>query len=154
MYLIVQSNEDLDKLQKAKNESNILVWYYAEWCGHCQMMKEEWEKLVKSNPHVDLAKVSDDYISPDDNIRGYPTIKLFKSNKTASGKRNTDVIDYQGSRDAESLKTFLNENVKEKKQQTKRKRKQSKKSRNLKKSRTYRGRKPRPRRRTRRKTQK
>lgn len=146
MYLIVQSNEDLNKLHKAKNDSNILVWYYAEWCGHCQMMKGEWEKLVESNPHVNLAKVSDDYVSPDDNIRGYPTIKLFKSNKTASGKGNPHVIDYEGSRDAQSLKTFLNENVKEK--PTKRKRRQS---RNSRKSRTNKVRKPR--RRTRRKRQ-
>ena len=148
MYLIVQSNDDLNKLQKAKNNSNILVWYYADWCGHCQMMKEEWEKLVKSNPHVNLAKVSDNYVSPNDNIAGYPTIKLFKSNRTAAGKRSSDVIDYQGSRDAESLATFLNEHVKEKKK----KRKQRKTSRNSMKSRTNKGRKPR--RRTRRKAQK
>lgn len=148
MYIIVQSNEDLNKLQKAKNNSNVLVWYYAEWCGHCQMMKEEWEKLVKSNPHVDLAKVSDDYVSPDDNIRGYPTIKLFKSNKSASGKGNSSVINYEGSRDADSLKTFLNENVKQKQPMMKRKRKQRNTSR---KSRTNKGRKPR--RRTRRKRQ-
>ena len=49
---------------KAQNNSNILVWYYADWCGHCQMMKDEWEKLVNSKPTVNLAKVSDNFVSP------------------------------------------------------------------------------------------
>ena len=108
MYIIVKSGNDLNRLQKAKNSENILVWYYADWCGHCKMMKEEWDKLVESNPHVSLAKVSDNYVSPNDNIVGYPTLKLFKSNKTAAGKNQQDVIDYQGSRDVESFKQFIN----------------------------------------------
>ena len=137
MYLIVKSNDDLNKLQKAKNASNVLVWYYADWCGHCQMMKGEWEKLVNSNPQVNLAKVSDNHVSPNDNIVGYPTLKLFKSNKTAAGKKNPDVIDYQGSRDAQSLQQFVKKNIKPKKP----KRKPKKRSRNSFKSRTVKRRK-------------
>jgi len=132
MYIIVNSNEDLNKLQRAKNSSNVLVWYYADWCGHCQMMKDEWEKLVESKPHVSLAKVSDTYVKPSDNIMGFPTLKLFKGEKKASGKKNdSQVIDYYGSRDAESLKEFLNENVKAKKKVVKKK--STKKSLKLKK---------------------
>jgi len=151
MYLIVKSNDDLNKLQKAKNASNVLVWYYADWCGHCQMMKGEWEKLVNSNPQVNLAKVSDNHVSPNDNIVGYPTLKLFKSNKTAAGKRNSDVIDYQGSRDAQSLKQFIKENIKPQKQKRKPKGKPTKRSRNPLKSRTVKRRKARRPMRTRRK---
>jgi thiol-disulfide isomerase/thioredoxin len=138
MYLIVNSNRDLNKLQKAKQSSNVLVWYYADWCGHCQMMKDEWEKLVNSNPHVDLAKVSDKYVSPNDNIAGYPTLKLFTKNKTAAGKGVNNVIDYQGSRDAESLKQFVKENVKPRRQKNKPKKKSRRpaKSRNSKVKRT------------------
>ena len=122
MYIIVNSNEDLNKLQKAKNSSNVLVWYYADWCGHCQMMKDEWEKLVESKPNVSLAKVSDTYVKPSDNILGFPTLKLFKGEKNVVGKKNdSQVIDYYGGRDAESLKEFLNENVKAKKKVVKRK---------------------------------
>ena len=116
MYLIVNSEKDLSKLKEAQNNSNILVWYYADWCGHCQMMKDEWEKLVSSKPTVNLAKVSDNFVSPEDNIVGYPTLKLYKSGKSASGKGKGDVIDFQGSRELDSFKKFLKENVKEKKQ--------------------------------------
>ena len=122
MYIIVNSNDDLNKLQQVKNSSNVLVWYYADWCGHCQMMKDEWEKLVESKPNVSLAKVSDTYVKPSDNIMGFPTLKLFKGEKKVAGKKNdSQVIDYYGSRDAESLKEFLNENVKGKKKVVKRK---------------------------------
>ena len=48
--------KDINKLQQAKKSTNVLVWYYADWCGHCQMMKDEWEKLVESKPNVSLAK--------------------------------------------------------------------------------------------------
>ena len=24
-----------------------LVWFYADWCGHCVNMKPEWEQLEK-----------------------------------------------------------------------------------------------------------
>ena len=118
MYLIVNSEGDLSKLQQVKNNKNILVWYYADWCGHCQMMKDEWEKVVKSNPNVNLAKVSDNYVKPEDNIMGFPTLKLFKSEKTPKnsaklGKgKEPKIIDYQGSRDADSLLKFIKENVK------------------------------------------
>ena len=122
MYIIVKSSEDINKLQQAKNSTNVLVWYYADWCGHCQMMKDEWEKLVESKPNVSLAKVSDTYVRPSDNIMGFPTLKLFKGGKKVTGKKNDyQVIDYYGSRDAESLKEFLNENVKAKKKVVKRK---------------------------------
>ena len=135
MYLIVESNDDLNKLKKAKDSSNILVWYYADWCGHCQMMKGEWEKLVNSNPKINLAKVSENHVSPHDNVVGYPTLKLFKSNKTASGKRNSDVIDYQGTRDVQSFKHFIDENIKQKKEKRKPKRRSKKKSRTVKRRR-------------------
>ena len=125
MYLIVNSEGDLSKLQEAKNNKNIFVWYYADWCGHCQMMKDEWEKVVKSNPNVNLAKVSDTYVKPEDNIMGFPTLKLFKSEKTPKksaklGKgKEPKIIDYQGSRDADSLLKFIKENVKEKRTKNK-----------------------------------
>ena len=84
------------------------------------MMKDEWEKLVESNPNVNLAKVSDSYVQPNDNIVGYPTLKLFNSNpKSAAGKKSK-IVDYQGSRDVESFKEFLKKNVKKQKNPKKR----------------------------------
>ena len=72
------------------------------------MMKDEWEKLVSSKPTVNLAKVSDNFVKPEDNIAGYPTIKLFKNEKKAAGKNvNENVINYQGERLVDSFRKIL-----------------------------------------------
>jgi thiol-disulfide isomerase/thioredoxin len=54
----VKTVEDVNALniltQKAKEGSNtdgLLVKFYADWCGHCQTMKEDWEKLTKELTH-------------------------------------------------------------------------------------------------------
>ena len=28
-----------------------LVWYYADWCGHCKAMENEWENLALLDDH-------------------------------------------------------------------------------------------------------
>ena len=114
MYIIVDSSQDLNKLEYQKKKGPLFVWYYADWCGHCQMMKDEWEKLVQSNPNVNLAKVSDSFVRPQDNIIGYPTLKLFNSNNKLAAGKKPEIMDYQGSRDANSFMNFLKENVKQK----------------------------------------
>ena len=126
MYLIVNSEKDINKLNKVKNSSNLLVWYYADWCGHCKMMKDEWSKFVKSKPNVSLAKVSDKYVKQTDNIAGFPTLKLYKSEKTATGKNNVKIIDYQGTRDSQSLNKFIKENIKSIRRKSRRKKASSK----------------------------
>ena len=50
MYIIVKSDQDLSNVQKMKQNSDVFVWYYADWCGHCKMMADDWENLVKSKP--------------------------------------------------------------------------------------------------------
>jgi thiol-disulfide isomerase/thioredoxin len=125
MYIVVNSPNDLNKLNTQKNKEPWFVWYYADWCGHCQMMKEEWEKLVQSNPNVNLAKVSDSYVKPTDNIVGYPTLKLYNSNSKIAYGKKTKILDYQGNRDVDSFKEFLQKHTKPKKlrkKKTKRKR--------------------------------
>lgn len=126
MYIIVNSDQELNKLNSQKHKSPWFVWYYADWCGHCQMMKDEWEKLVQSNPNVNLAKVSDSFVKPSDNIAGYPTLKLYNSEKTKSAAgRKPEIVDYQGMRNVDSFKDFLQKHVKQKRQ-----RKQKKPKRN------------------------
>ena len=64
-------------------------------------------KLEKIKPNVNLARVSDKFTSDEDEIMGYPTIKLFV--------KKSEPIIYQGSRDINSFKDFLKENIRIKK---------------------------------------
>ena len=46
MYLKVATKDDALKLSELLKDGDWMVLYYAEWCGHCNAMKPEWEKVV------------------------------------------------------------------------------------------------------------
>ena len=63
----------------------VLVFVYADWCGHCQHFKPDWKKL-ESTPNRNMAMVSvrDDAFknSPLNNLvtpEGYPTVTLVSA---------------------------------------------------------------------------
>lgn len=112
-----------------------LVWYYADWCGHCKAMENEWENLESkcdNDKRLNIAKVNDQYISQlnkNPNVQGFPTIKLYK--------KGNEVKDYSGERDSNSFLNFLKANVSSdtksssSKRPNRRKRKSSRKKRSV-----------------------
>lgn len=80
-----------------------LVFFYANWCGHCKNMKPEWEKLKnKYSGQYQLQEFEADEnpeVMKQNQIEGFPTVKLFKEDGS--------VHEYQGDRTAESLEKFL-----------------------------------------------
>jgi len=92
------------------NEKDVLVEFYAPWCGHCKALAPKYEELgqlYKSeelSKLVTIAKVDATTNDVPDEIQGFPTIKLF-----AAGKKDSP-IDYSGSRTIEDLITFIKEN--------------------------------------------
>jgi len=89
--------------EKALNEyENLMVLFYAPWCGHCKKFHPEYEKAALSlkKENIILAKVdaeSNKKLSKKYNIESYPTIKAFikKKEYTYDGERNEEsVIDF------------------------------------------------------------
>jgi len=86
---------------------NTFVDFYASWCPHCQRLSPTWEALAvhlqKSGQKsviiasVDCVKYKD--LCTNQNIRGYPTMRLFQNGKAK--------VDYQGQRTIESFESFL-----------------------------------------------
>ncbi len=68
-----------------KNTSVIMVFIYADWCGHCQRFKPEWKNLEKMpNRNVSMVSIRDDVFpkSPlKDNVQveGYPTVAIVNT---------------------------------------------------------------------------
>jgi protein disulfide-isomerase A6 len=71
---------------------DVLVKFFAPWCGHCQHLAPTWEELAaKHDTNVVIAEVDADAhgaLGSKFNVQGFPTIKLFsKSDK--SGAKST-----------------------------------------------------------------
>ena len=83
------------------NDIEVLL-FKAEWCGHCKRFKSTWDKLKEnfSNKYKFIAYDADNDkdIIEKYNVQGFPTIKFKKGDK---------VVEYQGSRDIESLSSMI-----------------------------------------------
>jgi len=85
---------------------DVLIEFYAPWCGHCKQLAPIWEELateLKTVPDLVIAKMDATANEVDGiEIRGYPTLKWFpKDNKAGS--------DYDGERKLEDFKAWLKE---------------------------------------------
>ncbi|CAB4064080.1 PDIA1 [Lepeophtheirus salmonis] len=85
-------------------DKNVLVEFYAPWCGHCKQLVPIWEELGKNfadKEDIVIAKM-DSTTNELESIKvtGFPTIKLFK-------KGSNEVVNYNGERTLEGFTKFL-----------------------------------------------
>lgn len=85
---------------------DVLVEFYAPWCGHCKKLAPIYDELgaaLKNVPSVVIAKMDATANDVDGKygVRGFPTLKFFPANN----KENP--IDYEGDRSLEDLQQFV-----------------------------------------------
>lgn len=93
----------------------VLVLFYVDWCPHCVSTKPEWSNLVNNlnNKEVNGVNVkvnacnaegsaAEKEFASENNVQGYPTIKLIKNN---------EVVEYNGARNALEMENFVRDNV-------------------------------------------
>ncbi|KAH3869164.1 protein disulfide-isomerase-like [Dreissena polymorpha] len=89
----------------AKNkDKDVLVEFYAPWCGHCKQIAPIWDQLGEKYQESDsivIAKMDSTANELEDvKVQSFPTIKCFPKNGAA-------VVDYNGERTLEGFSKFL-----------------------------------------------
>lgn len=106
-------NNLVDKVDPKENEV-VLVLFYVDWCPHCVSAKPEFAKVVNklNNKNINGKKVKvnacncegtnvEKQTAEDNNIQGFPTIKLISNSQT---------LDYNGERKADAMVDFVKSN--------------------------------------------
>ena len=88
--LIKHTNEASFEADVLQPNTNVLVDFWAEWCGPCKMIAPVLEEVSLSyKDKLQVAKVNVDEnraISAKFGIRGIPTLMLFKNGQLAATK--------------------------------------------------------------------
>ena len=82
-------------------EGLVLVDFYADWCGPCQMLTPVLEELAKKNKELKIVKINVDefqQLAIQNKVLSIPAIKIYKD-----GKLVNQAVGYQELEDLEAL---------------------------------------------------
>jgi len=88
----------------------VLLKFFAPWCGHCKKLKPDWDKLMDAFAGSATQLVADVDCTTEgkplcdaNGVKGYPSLKWGDP---------SDLQDYQGGRDYDTLEKFAKESLK------------------------------------------
>lgn len=109
--LIILTDDNFKETIKKTN--NLLVMFYAPWCGHCIKIKPHFAEASQRilNDKIGALGVVDatvhEKLAHEFDIKGFPTLKLFQ--------KGTFKTDYSGKRTSDDLYNFMKSNSLKKK---------------------------------------
>merc|ERR1719370_2695974 len=86
-------------------KKDVLVEFYAPWCGHCKQLEPTWDELgakYKDNENIVIAKMDATANELEQvKVHSFPTIKYFPAVEGA------EAVDFNGARTLEGFSKFL-----------------------------------------------
>jgi protein disulfide isomerase len=86
---------------------DVLVKYYAPWCGHCKKLAPVWDELADTfKDESDLVIAKYDATANENDgvqIKSFPTLIWYPKDNKAGVK-------YEGARELDGFKTYIEEN--------------------------------------------
>ncbi|KXZ53874.1 hypothetical protein GPECTOR_6g792 [Gonium pectorale] len=102
-----------NNFDKLVSQSDGVAIFYAPWCGHCKELAPHYKKVASNLQGLALVgavdcadRATNDRLCARMGIRGFPTIKVFGSDKTKNpytGELSKEPIDYNGPRSAKAM---------------------------------------------------
>ena len=85
--MVVEINNENFEQEVLKSNKTVLIDFYAEWCGPCQMLSPIVEQVAQENDNIKVVKVNVDEnqsLAVEFGIKAIPTLIVIKEGKEAN----------------------------------------------------------------------
>lgn len=85
--MVVELNSENFESEVLKSEKTVLIDFYAEWCGPCQMLSPIVEQVANENDNIKVVKINVDNaqdIAMDYGVMSIPTLIVIKDGKESN----------------------------------------------------------------------
>ena len=85
--MVIEINNENFEQEVLKSNKTVLIDFYAEWCGPCQMLSPIVEQVAQENDNIKVVKINVDEnpnLASEFGIKAIPTLVIIKNGKEAN----------------------------------------------------------------------